>query len=39
MLENQVDLLKKMGAPKGGDGGAGLLDTLEEITNKMRKEF
>ena len=38
MLEGQVDLLKKMGAPKG-DGGAGLLDTLEEITDKMRKEF
>ena len=41
MLEGQVDLLKKMGAPKGesGDGGAGLLDTLEEITSKLRKEM
>jgi hypothetical protein len=41
MLEGQVDLLKKMGAPKGesGDGGAGLLDTLEEITIKLRKEM
>lgn len=37
-LEGQIDLLKKMGAPKG-DGGAGLLDTLEEITGKMRAEF
>lgn len=39
MLEGQVDLLKKMGAPKGDGGGAGLLDTLEEMTNKLRQEF
>ena len=40
LLEGQVELLKKMGAPKGdGGGGAGLLDTLEEITGKLRQEF
>ena len=27
-----------MGAPKG-DGGEGLLDALNDITDKMRKEF
>ena len=39
LLEGQVELLKKMGAPKGDGGGAGLLDTLEEITGKLRQEF
>lgn len=40
-LENQVDMLKALGAPKGegGNPGAGLLDTLNDITDKMRKEF
>ena len=38
--EAQIELLKKMGAPKGDDGaGAGLLDALNEITDKLRKEF
>ena len=39
-LEAQVELLKKMGAPKGdGDSGAGLLDALNEITDKLRKDL
>jgi len=37
-LESQLDLLKKMNRPAGDDG-AGLLDTLNEITDKIRKEF
>ena len=37
--EAQIELLKKMGAPKGDEGGAGLLDALNEITDKLRKEF
>ena len=39
-LEAQVELLKKMGAPSGdGDSGAGLLDALNEITDKLRKDL
>ena len=39
-LEAQVELLKKMGAPKGdGDAGAGLLDALNDITDKLRKDL
>ena len=39
-LEAQVELLKKMGAPKGdGDSGAGLLDALNDITDKLRKDL
>ena len=38
--EAQIELLKKMGAPKGDDGqGAGLLDALNDITDRLRKEF
>ena len=36
--ESAIDLLKKMGAPKE-DGSAGILDTLNEIQDKLRKEF
>lgn len=36
-LEGQIELLKKMAAPSGG--GEGLLDVLNDITDKMRKEF
>lgn len=39
-LENQLELLKKMGGGTGGgDGGSGILDALNDITDKMRKEF
>lgn len=38
-LEGQLELLKKMNAPSGGDKGEGLLDVLNEITDKLRKEF
>ena len=38
-LEGQIELLKKMNAPSNGDGGQGLLDVLNDITDKMRKEF
>ena len=38
-LEGQIELLKKMGAPEGGNAGEGLLDVLNDITDKMRKEF
>jgi len=39
-LEARVELLKKMGAPKGdGDSGAGLLDALNDITDKLRKDL
>lgn len=37
-LESQINLLKKMGAPKG-DGGADLLDELSAMTEQLRKEF
>ena len=38
--EAQIELLKKMGRPTGDEGaGAGLLDALNEITDKLRKEF
>jgi uncharacterized protein YhaN len=37
-LESQLDLLKKMNRPAGDDG-SGLLDALNDITDKMRKEF
>ena len=38
--EAQIELLKKMGAPQGdGDSGAGLLDALNDITDKLRKEL
>ena len=38
-LEGQIELLKKMRAPEGGNAGEGLLDVLNDITDKMRKEF
>lgn len=39
-LESQIDLLKKMNRPAGdGDSGAGLLDTLQEMMDKLRSEF
>ena len=38
-LEGQLELVKKMNAPSGGDKGEGLLDVLNDITDKMRKEF
>lgn len=37
-LENQMDLLKSMSAPAGDDG-KGLLDALQDIQDKLRKEF
>jgi len=38
--EASIELLKKMGAPKGdGDSGAGLLDALNDITDKLRKDL
>ena len=37
--ETTIDFLKKLGAPSGGDGGAGLLDALNDMTEKLRKEF
>lgn len=37
-LESQLELLKKMNRPAGDDG-ADLLDALNEITDKIRKEF
>lgn len=37
-LENQLELLKKMGAPSGGSSD-GLLDVLNDITDKLRKEL
>ena len=38
--EAQIELLKKMGAPTGdGDSGAGLLDALNDITDKLRKDL
>jgi len=37
--ETAIDFLKKLGAPSGGDGGAGLLDALNDMTEKLRKEF
>ena len=38
-LESQLELLKQMGGSGGGDGGQGLLGALNDITDKMRKEF
>lgn len=39
-LEGQIELLKKMRAPQGdGDNGAGLLDALNDITDKLRKDL
>ena len=38
--EAQIELLKKMGAPTGdGDSGAGLLDALNDITDKLSKDL
>lgn len=37
--ETAIEFLKKLGAPSGGDGGAGLLDALNDMTEKLRKEF
>ena len=37
--ETAIDFLKKLGAPSGGEGGAGLLDALNDMTEKLRKEF
>ena len=38
-IENKLKLLEQMGAPSGGDGGAGLLDTLQDLIDKLRKEL
>jgi len=39
-LEDQIKLLSAMGAPKGdGDGSAGLLDSLKDMIEKLRKEL
>ena len=37
--ETAIDFRKKLGAPTGVDGGAGLLDALNDMTEKLRKEF
>jgi hypothetical protein len=37
-IENKLKLLEQMGAPSG-DGGAGLLDTLQGLIDKLRKEL
>ena len=37
--ETAIDFLKKLGAPSGGEGGAGLFDALNDMTEKLRKEF
>lgn len=37
--ETAIDFLKKLGAPSGGGGGAGLLDALNDMTEKLRQEF
>ena len=38
--ETAIDFLKKLGAPSGsGEGGAGLLDALNDMTEKLRKEM
>jgi hypothetical protein len=37
--EAQIELLKKMGAPKGGDGGAGVLEVLNDMIDKLRNAF
>ena len=39
-LESQIELIKKMNRPKDdGDGGPDLLDALQDIQEKLRKEF
>ena len=38
-MESKIELLKKMGAPKGDDGSSGLLDVIEEMQATLRKEF
>ena len=44
-MENQIRVLKKMGAPAGGSeatgnsGGADILDALTEIIDKNKTEF
>ena len=37
--ETAIDFLKKLGAPSGGGDGAGLLDALNDMTEKLRQEF
>ena len=32
-------MLRKLGAPSGGYNSAGLIDLLNDITGKLRKEF
>ena len=36
--EAAIELLKQLGAPKD-DSGAGLLDMLKDMTDKLRAEF
>lgn len=39
-LESQIELIKKMRAPSSdGDSGAGLLDAIQDIQDKLRTEF
>ena len=38
-LEDQVKLLGQMGAPSDGNQGAGLLDTLKDLIEKLRIEL
>ena len=37
-LDSQMELLKKMSQPSG-DGGIGILDALNEMTDRIRAEF
>ena len=38
-LENQLKLLKSLGAPSGGDGvSPGMMDALTEMINQLRKD-
>ena len=38
-LENQIKLLKSLGAPAGGDGvSPGMMDALTEMINQLRKD-
>ena len=32
-------MLKKLGAPSGGDNNVGIIDLLNDISVKLRKEF
>jgi len=37
--ETDIDLLKKLGAPKGDGAGAGLFDAINDLGFKLRSEF